>query len=326
MAPAASTAVEPSGIGQARTSSGPAVRNETSPSSLYDSAMTRSRPDSAMPKLLHEDGGLVGLELAELHLDLRGQGVDHGVAMRVARRDAGDELGRPGEVALADVEQHEDGLLGQEPEAADRLLLVGVELEVTDRRAGLEPGMDALQDDLLALVRLALGAACRAGRSSCSRSSRRSAIERSASRNSRSSRSMSRAGIDAAFGMRVRRILERPDDVEERVRVAESGEVVGRQLLGPDVALRRGRRRRQVDVGDVGLDDLLGLEDLGQPVEAVVGDLDDADVEGDPAVAAGLGVAAGERVEDGRLARAGKPDDGDLHAAQAYGRSTEPRQ
>ena len=33
MAPAASTAVEPSGTGQARTSSGPAVRNETSPSS-----------------------------------------------------------------------------------------------------------------------------------------------------------------------------------------------------------------------------------------------------------------------------------------------------
>ena len=49
IAPAASTAVEPSGIGQARTSSGPAVRNEIRPSSVYDSAMTRSRPDSAMP-------------------------------------------------------------------------------------------------------------------------------------------------------------------------------------------------------------------------------------------------------------------------------------
>jgi hypothetical protein len=72
------------------------------------------------------------------------------------------------------------------------------------------------------------------------------------------------------------------------------------------------------------VDDLLGLEDLGQAVQAFVRDLDDADVEGDPAVAAGLGVAAGEGVEDGRLAAAGEPHDGDLHvvANRDTGRET----
>ena len=88
--------------------------------------------------------------------------------------------------------------------------------------------------------------------------------------------------VDAARRMRVGRVLERAHDVEQRVRVAQPREVVGGQLLGADVALGRGRRRRQVDVGHVGLDDLLGLEDLGEPSEPVVGDLDDADVERRP--------------------------------------------
>ena len=132
--------------------------------------------------------------------------------------------------------------------------------------------------------------------------------------NSRSSRSRSRAGSTDALGVRDGRILERADHVEQRVGLAQPRQVLGRQLLGADPALGRGRRRRQVDVGDVGVDDLLRLEDLGQPVEPLVRDLDDADVELDAAVAAGLGVAAGQRVEDGRLARAGEPDDGDLHA------------
>ena len=67
-------------------------------------------------------------------------------------------------------------------------------------------------------------------------------------------------GVDAAVGMRVGRILERADDVEQRVGVAQPREVVGRQFLGPDVALGRGRRRGQVDVGDVGLEIFLGLK------------------------------------------------------------------
>ena len=51
------------------------------------------------------------------------------------------------------------------------------------------------------------------------------------------------------------------------------------QLLGPDPALGRGGRRGQVDVRDVGLDDLLRLEDLGEAVEPRVGHLDHPDVE-----------------------------------------------
>ena len=66
--------------------------------------------------------------------------------------------------------------------------------------------------------------------------------------------------VDRAVGMRVGRVLEGADDVEQRVGLAQPGEVLGRQLLGPDLALRRGRRRGQVDVRDVGLDDFFGLK------------------------------------------------------------------
>ena len=75
----------------------------------------------------------------------------------VAGADPSTSGRRAGEVALADVEQHEHRLLGEEPEAAERLLLVGVERLVADRAAGLERRLEARQDDLLALVRLALG-------------------------------------------------------------------------------------------------------------------------------------------------------------------------
>ena len=63
--------------------------------------------------------------------------------------------GRRREVPLADVEQHEHGLLGQEAEAADRLRVVGIEPQVADRRAGLETLVDPAQHDLFAPGRLA---------------------------------------------------------------------------------------------------------------------------------------------------------------------------
>ena len=109
------------------------------------------------PELLHEDGRLVGLELAELHLDPGREGLDEGLAMSVGRAKGRRSLPRPGDVALADVQQDEDRLLGQEPEPADRLLLVGVELDIADRRALLQRRLQAGEDGLLALVRLALG-------------------------------------------------------------------------------------------------------------------------------------------------------------------------
>ena len=119
--------------------------------------------------------------------------------------------------------------------------------------------------------------------------------------------------VDGAFRVGHRRILEGAHDMEQGVGIAQAGEVLGRQLLGPDPAFGRRRRGGQVDVRDVGLDDLLRPEDLGETIESLVGDLDHADVELEPTEATGLGVAAGEGVEDGRLARGGKPHDGDLH-------------
>ncbi len=178
-------------------------------------------------------------------------------------------------------------------------------------QAGVEPG----QDDLLALVRLALGRrAVAAGRLE--------PLEPALGHRQVGQDELEvepldvPPRVDRAIGMRRRGILECAHDMEQGVRVAQPGEVLGGQLLGPDVALGRGGRRRQVGVGDVGLDDLLRLEDRGEALEPRVGDLDDADVELHPAESAGLGVAPGQRVEDGGLTRSGKPDDRDLHAAR----------
>ena len=66
----------------------------------------------------------------------------------------------------------------------------------------------------------------------------------------------------------------------------------------------------------------LGLKTSASLSEALVGDLDDAHVELEAAVAAGLGVAAGERVEHGGLAAPGKPDDRDLHGVMLPGAAT----
>ena len=174
--------------------------------------------------------------------------------------------------------------------------------------------MEPPQDDLLALVRLALGR--RPVPAAALQPLEAALGHRQVGQDELEVEALEVARrVDAAVGMRVRRVLEGADHVEQRVGVAQPRQVVGRQLLGADVPLGRRRGRRQVHVRDVGLHDLLRLEDRGQPVEPVVGHLDDADVEGDAAVAAGLGMAAGERVEDGRLARSGKPDDGGLHAA-----------
>ena len=274
--------------------------------------MTRSRSGLADPELLHEHGGLVGFELAELHLDLRRQGLDHRALVPIRGRDLGHEPAGVADRPLPHVQQDEYRLLGEESEAADGLGLVGVEGQVADRGPGLEALVDPAQDDLLALGRLPLR--LRTVLAAALQPVEPSLGHREVCEGELQIELLEVAGrIDAAGRVRVGWILERPDDVEQRVGIAQAGQVIGRQLLGPDPALGRGRRGRQVDVGHVGLDDLLGLEDLGESVEPVVRDLDDADVEGDPAIPAGLGVAAGQGVEDGRLAAPGKADDGDLH-------------
>ena len=245
--------------------------------------------------------------------------------MLVAIRDVLDDRGLARDVALADVQEHEHRLLGEEPEAADRLLLVGGELLVADRAAGGQARVEALEDHELSIVRLALGR--RAVVTLLAQPLDAPICHGEVGEDEFEVEALDVAPrVDRALWVRHGRILERADHVEERIRVAESGEMFGRQFLRSDPALRRRGRRRQVDIRHVGLDDLPGLEDLGEVRETFVGHLHDADVELHPAEAAGVGVAAGQRVEDGRLAGRGKADDGDLHAGQDLRTGREERQ
>ena len=225
------------------------------------------------------------------------------------------------QVAFADVEQHHHRLLGEEPEAADRLLVVRIQVLVADRRARVQARLQASKDDPFVLGGLALG--LRPVAAAADQSLQPSVRHGEVGHEELEVEALEVPGrIDAALGVRDGGILERADHVEQRIGVPQPREVIGRQLLGPDVALGRRRGRGQVHVRDVGLDDLLRLEDAGQRVQPGIGDLDDPDVQGDAAVPAGLGVAPGERVEDGRLARSGKTDDGDLHRRIVAGIST----
>ena len=220
----------------------------------------------------------------------------------------------PGRSRLADIQQNEHWLLAQEAEPADRFLLVRLEGR---RRGSGGPASSASFNR----------ARTTSSRSFDSRSGGRAVAtahlepldppvdEREVRDDELEVEALEvPGGVDRALGVRVRRVLECPDHVEQRVGLAQAGEMLGRQLLRSDPALRRGGRCREIDVRDVGLDDLLRLEDLGQPIEAGVGNLHHADVQLEATEAAGLGMAAGQRVEDGRLAGPGKPDDGDLRS------------
>ena len=226
-------------------------------------------------------------------------------------------LGHPGrgrgQVALADVEQDQDGLLGQEPEAPQVLLLVRVERLVADRVAIHEARPEPLEQGRLALVRLAL---CRGAVAARATEPLQPAVHDRQIRQDELQVELLEVppGVDGPGCMRQRWVVPRADHVEQRIGVAKSGEVLRRKLLGAHVALGGRRRSGQVHVRHVRVDDLLGVEDPGEAVQPRIRDLDDAHVELQPAKAAGLDVAPGERVEDGGLARAGQPDDRDLHA------------
>ncbi len=224
--------------------------------------MTRSRPDSVMPSSSMKTAASSGSS-SPSSISIRAESASTSawsvvVAGRGPRRPAS---GAPARSPLADVEQHEDRLLGEEPEAADGLLLVGVEAEVADRRAGLEALVEPLRGRPPRARWPRARPASRGGRCPRSRSRRRSVIDRSASMNSRSSRSRSRAGstlpsgCGSAGSSNARTTWSSASESRSRARWSAG------QFLGPDVPLGRRRRGRQVDVGDVGLDDLLGLED-----------------------------------------------------------------
>ena len=264
-----------------------------------DSVQARLR----QAQLLHEDGRLVGLELAQLHLDLGRQRVDQRGRVPIASGEPGHDLGLARQVGLADVEQYQDRLLGQEAEATDRLLLIGGEALAAQGPARDQRLVQPLQKRQLAVVGLAL-------RRRSVMSARLQALQallhdRKVGQRELQIQSLEVAPrVDRTLGVRHGRIIEGPDDVQQCIGLAQSRQLIGRQLLGSDSPFGRGRRRRQVEVRDVGVDDLLGLEDLGQPTEPLVWDLDGPDVQLHSAVAAGLSVASGKRIENRCLPRA----------------------
>jgi hypothetical protein len=112
-------------------------------------------------------------------------------------------------------------------------------------------------------------------------------------------------------GRRDRRVIEGTRDVEQRIGIANEG-----QQVRVDRALaRRAGGDGDIHVRDVGVGRLLRIEQRREPVDPLVGNLDDADVgrRAPAGESAGLGMAAGERIEDGRLAAARQAHDGDLH-------------
>ena len=87
---------------------------------------------------------------------------------------------------------------------------------------------------------------------------------------------------------------------------------VGEKLVAQSLAFRGpGHQSGDVDEFHGGMQNLLRLDDLRQPVEARVGDGDDADIRIDGAerVVLRLDTRLGEGIEQGRLADIGQTDD-----------------
>ena len=101
-----------------------------------------------------------------------------------------------------------------------------------------------------------------------------------------------------------------PHHLADGVALADGGEeLVAQALAGRGAAHDAG----DVDEGDGRGDDLLGVEHLGEHVEARVGHRDDADVGLDrgEGVVRGQHVVLRQRVEEGGLADVGQADDAD---------------
>ncbi len=111
-------------------------------------------------------------------------------------------------------------------------------------------------------------------------------------------------GVDPAVHVDDVRVGEDPDDLADRVRLTDVGQEPVPEPLPLGGAADQARdvdeaHRRRHRAGTV--------EDLGEPVEAGVGNPDDADVrlDGGERVVRGQHVVAGQRVEQGRLADVG---------------------
>ena len=183
-------------------------------------------------------------------------------------------------------------LVGEQEHRREQRPLLGGEAGAVDRDAVAEDLERALERGDLAEQRLvALGARRW-------RSSRPSTDARSASTSSSSSVSRSLARIGVAGH---RRVLERPQHVEDGVAVAERAE---EPVAEPFAGARALDQRGDVDDLEARVHELLGMRHRTEAVDPLVGHVRDADrgLGGRERMRGDDGVGAGERVEQARLA------------------------
>ena len=178
-------------------------------------------------QLRAEGGGLFLVQLAELHLDPGRERVHERVPVVVASGDRRHELAGSREVALTHVQEDEDRLLGQEAEAPQGLLLVGIEPGVADRMAVREGASDSLEDHALPLVRLALG-----GRPVATRPAQplQAPVDHGEVGQDELEVELLQVppGVHGAGRVGMMRVIPGPDHVEQGVGVAEPPQVLGR--------------------------------------------------------------------------------------------------
>ncbi len=114
-------------------------------------------------------------------------------------------------------------------------------------------------------------------------------------------------GIDRVLGVGHVGVGEGADDVDEGLPLGQVAEQLPAEALLGDALRQPG----DIDVLHVGGDDLLGLEDACQHVQAAIGDLDGRQIRLvlGGGISADGGFGTGQGVEDGRLAAARQADD-----------------
>src|SRR6267143_280394 len=133
------------------------------PEERTESKQLVRRPDQTIerrlgePDLLPERRRFVGRKLGDLGLDLGADRYDRARAVRASccAHRAEHVLWR-GDVGLVEIDSDQHGHPREKSEAADRLLLLRVEIQIAERSLGVECGDRLLQHRLLALLCLPL--------------------------------------------------------------------------------------------------------------------------------------------------------------------------
>ncbi len=284
-----------------------------------------ARPDHALEPRLREPergeelGPLGALELGDLGLD-RGRDDDPARALFLGHlRHAGRMRVAGGRGRLLDVADIEDGLGGQQLEAAPGLRVLRRHPHRARRAPRLERLAGEAQQALL-LHRLAVAAAHPAGE----------ALEPALDRLEVGEHQLGlhRLGVghrvDAALDMGDVVVLEAAQHVGDGVDLAD----VGEELVAEPLAARGAAHEPgDVDEGQPRRDHPGRAGDLGQPLEARVGHrhLADVGLDGAEGIVLGRGRGGrGERVEQRRLADVGQTDDAGVKSHRYLPSATTP--